>query len=162
MSFSDVVLRELKVELESMRKRRESIDVRINAIELLLAGGQAGRPAAVTAPEPSRRQTFHMLRPGRPRRGSLRVRILQLLDTAALTGREVAAQLESERFRVGGKATLRDRVTHELSRLRRHGILRRDPAGQYSSARTPAAVAQASNDSLAPVDIGQPVSAESV
>jgi len=75
----------------------------------------------------------------RAKRGSLRTRLIALLSqSSGMRAREVFERLNGEQFHVGGKASLRERVSHELSRLHRLGVLNKNGSGGYILASRPA------------------------
>ena len=148
MPLSQQVLRELKVELASLRQRQDDIGARIKGIEVLLNAEGTARavpPVAVSDPD---RTSSRVLSRIRPRRGVLRARLIQMLRSSALTGTQLAGRLEAEGLRVGGKASLRTRVSHELSRLRRLGVLRKDESGQFQLAAESPSVQVAVQDAF--------------
>lgn len=134
MALSRNLVKELNGELESLRQRREALDSCIQGIETLLAHASPGPPRAA-APQSLQERPRPVLPRQRPRRGSLRRRIIALLtESGGMRGRELSLRLDAERFRVGGKASLRERVTHELSRLQRLGVLKKSSSGRYELA----------------------------
>lgn len=139
MPLSRAALRELTTELASLRERRQAIDTAIQGIEVLLTdpSNEQATPEPLNA-APSRPGRTRPIR----RRGSLRMKVLGLLDrSTGLTSAQVTGRLEADGFRVSGRASLRERVSHELARLRRRGVLKKNDAGQYQVAERPASVA---------------------
>ena len=123
MALSARVVRELQQELKDLKAVRDSAAARIGALEVILKRGR------IHDTEPS---------PGKDRdssRPSLRASVLKTLEGSRCTAADVARRLEAEGFRVGGSTTLRERVAHEMSRLRRKGVLRRVRSGEYELAR---------------------------
>lgn len=132
MALSEQTLHELSNELLELRRRKDAIDVAIKGIEVVLET----RPRKDKKSQPSRTAPVDEGRPGsRPKpviRGALRQRLIALLtESDGLRCGEIVSLLNAEPFLIGGKELFRDRVSHELSRLRRLGVLRRSPSGRY-------------------------------
>jgi DNA-binding transcriptional ArsR family regulator len=127
MSFTATAIKELKQELASLQTSRANVDARMKAIEILLSNNGA-KPSTNGAKPISR------VAPALPksRVGSLRSIVLKELRQAspANTG-DLTKRLETQGVRVGGVTSLHERISHELSRLRRDGIVRRDRKGGY-------------------------------
>ena len=125
MAFSARVVRELQQELKELRAVRDGAVARIGALEVILKRGRArGSLDPVSGSEQA------VPRP------SLRASVLKTLERTRSTAADVARHLEAEGFRVGGSTTLRERVAHEMSRLRRKGVIRRIRTGEYELARS--------------------------
>jgi hypothetical protein len=117
MPLSQQVIRELRQELSELREQRVSIDSRIQGIQLILGGGN-GAPRRMTGEADAST--------GAPVvRGSLRQRLVDVLRDTPADVVSITKLLEGEGFVVGGATSLRQRVSHELSRLRRLGVVRR-------------------------------------
>lgn len=102
------------------------LDAKIQAIELLLAN--EGLP-----PAHSRESVKSGPSTNSGQKTSLRLSVLRALEASPrVTAAEVARQLQDEGFRVGGATSLRTRIAHELSRLRRKGVLRKYRNGRYA------------------------------
>jgi hypothetical protein len=136
MAFSTNVVMELRRELELLRNHRSEADAGIEAIELLLANER------VNPRGPVARSRAHVSEPGRDaaaskrslrHTSSLRVNVLKTLERVSKgTVADLTTHLHAEGVRVGGATSLRERVAHELSRLRRKGMVRRYRNGQYT------------------------------
>ena len=134
MALSESVLNELERELVELRRRRLQIDSAIKGLKGVLAAGRQRDPShdrasgAVVADRAMPRMG------GAGRQVSLRARIIEIIGTAARPDRAlVVEQLRQEGFRVSGATSLPIRVSHELSRLRRAGALRKDRNGLVDS-----------------------------
>ena len=129
MSFSGRVLKELQKELQDLRKTRDVVVARIDALEVLLVQRRGSVAPRVDVND--------VANASRVKVGSLRSNILRILEQVPAAGAtDVTRQLEAEGFRVGGSTTLRERVAHELSRLRRKGVIQRTPLGSYERSGT--------------------------
>ena len=111
MAFSPTVIKELRRELTVLERERLRAEARVRAIRMILAIRQ----------EPTREPP------------ALRRRILSLLQHTAggSTPAGLTRRLEQSGVQVGGTTPLRERVAHELSRMRRVGIVQRTPQGRY-------------------------------
>jgi DNA-binding transcriptional ArsR family regulator len=158
MPLSSNTLRELHDELLELQQRRDLLDRQIKGIELILGHEQGDRvdrgqldPGETDATGSS---------DAAPQKGrSLRRRVLELLGQTTLGARanEIARQLEADNFHVGGATSLQARVSHELARLRRMGLVRRRRSKKYALARhetaaNAAASPQPGDDVLKEVD----------
>jgi hypothetical protein len=131
MGLSVSALNELRRELAELRRTRETLDSRIQGIELIVsserAQAQRSGDAVPVAPATSR--------PRQSKGGSqvsLRTRVLETLRRVpGSNSAEVVQLLEGEGFRVSGVTSLRNRVSHEISRLGRLGMVRRERDGLY-------------------------------
>ncbi len=129
MALSERVLSELERELVELRRRRLQIDSAIRGLKGVLAtersrgtGHSASGVGVADRPLPKLG--------GAGRQVSLRARILEIVSAATRPDRAtVVEQLRQEGFRVSGATSLPIRVSHELSRLRRAGALRKDRSG---------------------------------
>ena len=129
MSFSGRVLKELQKELQHLRKTRDVVVARIDALEVLLVQCRGSVAPGVHVND--------VANASRVKVGSLRSNILRILEQVPTAGAtDVTRQLEAEGFRVGGSTTLRERVAHELSRLRRKGVIQRTRLGLYERSGT--------------------------
>ena len=129
MSFSGRVLKELQKELQDLRKTRDVVVARIDALEVLLVQRRGSVAPRVNVND--------VANASRVKVGSLRSNILRILEQVPTAGAtDVTRQLEAEGFRVGGSTTLRERVAHELSRLRRKGVIQRTRLGLYERSGT--------------------------
>ena len=131
MGLSQAALRELRSELANLKRYRGELEAQVHGIEMILARRSARSAAPAHAPETE----LALARPG-DSKGSLRSRITGLLQqTSGLRTSELAERLHQEGFRVGGATSLRERVSHELSRLRSLKLVRRRRGGRYTLAR---------------------------
>jgi hypothetical protein len=143
MRLSQQTLRELRDSLSDLRRQRELIDERMNAIEQLVAAvrPENARGKSSALPDAKEMQA--------PPRGSLRHYLLEALRaTPGSNAREIANRLSQDGFRVGGVTSLRQRVSHELARLRRLGVLRRARNQRYSVKQRPGATGSAADGTL--------------
>ena len=141
MALSRSALEELRRELVEVRHTRDALDARIQGIELILAAEQAGsaglrsggdgfdaqaRGTRVTVP--ANRSAV-----GRRReKGSFRRMVLDALQKAPGSKcADLARLIEDEGFRIAGSTSLRNRISHEIYRLRRLGVVRRERGGLY-------------------------------
>ena len=130
MPLSKRVVRELHRELKNLQSIRDGALARIGALEILLTEAKA-----VEGRERVSRMDGRVpdSRGGRP---SLRARVLTILEeVSSSSAGDMARRLEATGFEVGGSTTLRERVAHELSRLRRKGVVQRARDGHYEIAR---------------------------
>lgn len=134
MGFSSGVAKELRREHQLLKDERAKMEARIQAIEFLLSG-EATRLArsrdstgnAAAGNGATRRRTPNA------KQTSLRVSVLQALkESPRVTAADVTRRLEEQGIRVGGATSFRERITHELSRLRRKGVLRKYRNGRYA------------------------------
>ena len=127
MALTTKAMKELREELECLKADRAAVEARISALECILESGaetrtvvgSVARQGSLSAAAVSRRP---------PLRGSI-LRTLQLLSKA--TPAELTRRLQEDGLQVGGSTSLRERVWHELSRLRRTGFVRRTRGGHY-------------------------------
>ena len=133
MALSVQVTRELRKELASLEASRAAVDAKIRALHSVLADGRRSAASEllthVTSSEPAKRES------ARFRRTPLRATVLAALHRLSQgTAADVLANLQARGIKVGGSTTLRERVSHELSRLRRKGVVRRAANGCYEIA----------------------------
>ena len=141
MRFSPSVMRELQEELRQLKTIRDGAIARIGALELILKRG--GESSLI----PPLRIDHTTTRP------SLRANVLRILEVTRSSAADVARQLEADGFRVGGSTTLRERVAHEMSRLRRKGAIRRTRNGEYELARSSDKTEDPTGDPLSSKDV---------
>ena len=137
MGLSRMTLRELRSELAKLQRLRSEVDVQIHALELFLSPRAAGNGDARRDGRPKTSPVeLVMLAPRRfGVNGSLRSRITQMLQQApGLKTSELADRLFQDGFQVGGATSLRERVSHEVSRLKRLRLVRRGRGGRYTLA----------------------------
>lgn len=136
MALSKSAVNELRRELADLGERRNQIDSAICGIKAILSAAGVAVPEARSGAPGSR--AGGAAAPGLAGSGRqvpLRTRIIEIIGSATRASRAtVVEQLRSEGFRVGGATSLPVRVSHELSRLRRTGILRRDRNGMFTVA----------------------------
>ena len=137
MGLSRMTLRELRSELAKLQRIRSEVDVQIQALELFLSP-RAGINGEVRKDPRPRTSPVELVMVA-PRRfgtnGSLRSRITDLLQQApGLKTSELADRLLQDGFQVGGATSLRERVSHEVSRLKRLRLVRRGRGGRYTLA----------------------------
>lgn len=134
MGLTQRTLRELRAELVNLQRHRGAIDEQIQGIELILSARSGDTAAARTnvRTDGSGVALVAVGRQKRATRGSLRKELTEMLrGTPGLKAAELADRLHREGFRIGGATGLRERVSHELSRLRRLNIVQRRPGGRY-------------------------------
>ena len=137
MALSKRVLRELHQELKQLQNVRDGAIARIGALEALLSGGDS--PLGRDRMSRLKEQRVSGSRGPQP---SLRASVIKTLEeVSSSTASDMARHLEATGFKVGGATTLRERVAHELSRLRRKGVVRRGRNGHYELAGHPIASA---------------------
>jgi hypothetical protein len=113
---------------------RATVDARIQSIELILSaerGGRRGTEAAsmVAAGADSDAGSE---RAGRTQT-SLRKKVLETIRRVpGSKSSEIAQMIQDDGFRIGGATSLRNRVSHEISQLRKQGAVRRDVDGFYA------------------------------
>ena len=149
MALSQRVLKELQKELKDLQSVQDAAGARIAALEMVLVNEAALKGRL--------RLSASKLRPGGEQRGmSLRAHVLKALgELPNRTPMDVTSHLEQIGFRVGGSTTLRERVAHEMSRLRRKGVIRRTgrqyelttvmPTGIETAGRSPSQELRALN-----------------
>ena len=133
MALSQRVINELYKELAKLQALQDSAGAKIQALEAVLAEHTAGSSTRL-------QRALSAGRAGRVPGLSLRANVLKTLQTqGSSAAADVYRHLENQGVRVGGTTTLRERVAHELSRLRRQGVVRRGRDGKYELP-TPAGV----------------------
>ena len=127
MALTPKAMKELRAELECLKVDRAAVEARISALQCILESAAESRTVAGSvAPSGSLSAATVSRRP--PLRGSI-LRTLQLMSKA--TPAELTRRLQQDGLQVGGSTSLRERVWHELSRLRRMGFVRRTRGGHY-------------------------------
>ena len=154
MGLSHGALNELRRELGHLRQARADIEARLQGIELILSAEpdtRTGSPGAVSARHSD--ATNHAVpQQGPHKQISLRKKVLEILRRApGSKSSDVAQMIQADGFRIGGVTSLRNRVSHEISQLRKHGLVRRDRSGLYVvSAKVPGSASEgAENRSVA-------------
>ena len=142
MPLSKNVRRELQRELQEARASRDHAIARMRALEAILGDSYLDREPELTV----RVRSVEAVKVAQP---SLRAAVLKRLEDGSSVAIDVARHLESQGFRVGGTTSLRERVAHELSRLRRKGVVRRNRNGQYELLRR----------ELSPLEVGSEATA---
>jgi hypothetical protein len=141
------VLHELEHELSELYQRRAQIDVAIGGIKGILAAQRPNghRVSVDSAPVRQRRgKSAVPTTGGAGRQVSLRTRIIEIINSTTRPNRAaVVQQLQQEGFQVSGATSLPIRVSHELSRLRRMGVLRKDRSGMLTVLANPRPAATA-------------------
>ena len=133
MALSITAINELRQELKSQQASRMAVEARIGALQCILESGDVGLTAAGKA-RPRRLVSTTDTAPPRPSLRANILRTLQQLSTA--TPAELTARLQQDGVQVGGATSLRERVWHELSRLRRNDFIRRTRGGRYQVRQT--------------------------
>ena len=142
MKFSQTVMKELNHELASLRAHRQEIDRLIEGIEAVLSLNAKGTVLLeIRESRGTRRTRRSMVTPAlgsiAPTNGSLRHKLTETLTSMpGSSADQLVRQLERDGFRVGGTTPLGARVSHELSRLRRLRLVRRN-RGRWYSVATP-------------------------
>jgi hypothetical protein len=139
MALSRSALDELRRELADVRHARDLLDARIQGLELILAADQAGGTThngeELDLPVRALRPPTTVRRNGVGRRrekGSFRRMVLDALQKApGSKSADLARLIEDEGFRISGSTSLRNRISHEIYRLRRLGVVRRERGGLY-------------------------------
>jgi hypothetical protein len=121
MAFSQAVIRELQGELARLQRDREKLEQHMNSLQAVLAGITNG----TNGHDVQRPNTVVSDRVRNP--VSLRATILEILRgvPAGANTSEIAELLVQRQFQIGGSTSLRERITHELRRLRLSGIVRK-------------------------------------
>lgn len=138
MPFSENTTRELRHELVDLKRTRATLDARIIAIQAVLAFDERGHRTRAKLPPLQQLKKFQANQ-GSGRRGRarakkvpLRVTVSAVLErTPGLRASEVAAALRDAGLSLGGKSTLYARVSRELYRLTKKGVLQRNESGGY-------------------------------
>ena len=147
MALSRTALEELRRELADVRQRRALLDSRIQGLELILSAEQQSGGASLIAESPdvdarSLRIAAQPKRASSARRrekGSFRKMVLDALQKAPGSKcADLARLIEDEGFQIAGVTSLRNRISHEIYRLRRLGVVRRERGGLYVVAPTKA------------------------
>ena len=126
MALNTTVMRELQRELEGLKSYRTNVEARIDALQCILESG------AVSLTNGKARSRGVLSADTPTHRPSLRANILRTLQQMAkATPSELTGRLQQDGVQVGGSTSLRERVWHELSRLRRRGFVRRTRGGHY-------------------------------
>jgi hypothetical protein len=138
MALSYGVLNELKRELEHLRRVRGTIDARIQGLELIVSVAQpAGHDdLASLGIELSHDARLDALAPSSSgvalNQASLRTKVLEAIaQRPGATSADVSQAIANDGFLVSGVTTLRNRVSHEISRLKRLGKIRKERNGLY-------------------------------
>jgi hypothetical protein len=137
MALSRGALDELRRELAAVRRSRATIDARIQGLELILAAERSSAAEGVESSRRSARIRIPSPSKGRPvgrrrEKGSFRKMVLDALQKAPGSKcADLARLIEDEGVRIDGATSLRDRISHEIYRLRRLGAVRKDRGGLY-------------------------------
>jgi hypothetical protein len=138
MALSRSALDELRRELADVRQKRGILDARIQGLELILSAeqttaGVVGEDGQDALPRNLRGTTQAKRAPGRRReKGSFRRMVMDALQKAPGSKcADLARVIEEEGFRIAGSTSLRNRISHEIYRLRRLGVVRRERGGLY-------------------------------
>lgn len=127
MALSPAVVQELTSELDSLERKKQDIDERIHAINLILRKSPTPRRApTLQFEEPSRYTTTS----SEGLRGVLR----GVLAKGALTPGDAIRAVRDVGFATSGKTPLETRVYNELGRMKKDGQVRRDSEGRYALA----------------------------
>jgi hypothetical protein len=120
-----------------VRRKRSLLDAHIQGLEIILAAEQPDGPAPIGEGADGR-TTGHSRtdsrRPAAKRRekGSFRRTVIDALQKVPGSKcADLARVIEEEGFRIAGVTSLRNRVSHEIYRLRRLGVVRRERGGLY-------------------------------
>lgn len=144
MALSQSVLNELHRELTELRRRRGQIDATIRGLKGILSAERKASDRDERTPQVRGSKSPSPRLGGAGRQVSLRTRVLEIIGAATRPNRTlVVEQLQQEGFQVSGATSLPIRVSHELSRLRRMGVLRRDRNGTFTVPAKPREVAAA-------------------
>jgi hypothetical protein len=148
MALSRSALEELRRELAEVRRKRSVLDAHIQGLEIILAAEQSdgrarvGESADAEIASLAGAQARHRQPAKRREKGSFRRTVLDALQKAPGSKcAELARVIEQEGFRIAGVTSLRNRISHEIYRLRRLGVVRRERSGLYVVA-APAAPAE--------------------
>ena len=129
MALNTTVLRELRRELECLKADRATVDARIDALTRILESSEVYSPPGPKSRRGGSRASTPAAASARP---SLRASILGALKhLPKATPAELTRHLQEIGVQVGGATSLRERVWHELSRLRKRGFVRRTRRGYY-------------------------------
>ena len=132
MGLSTTAMKELRDELERQKAYRTVVEARIGALQCILDSGEVAL-AAEGKVRPRSSFSTDSVSP----RPSLRANILRTLQQLSkATPAELTARLRQDGVQVGGATSLRERVWHELSRLRRNDFIRRTRGGRYQLRQT--------------------------
>jgi hypothetical protein len=137
MALSRNALDELRRELAEVRQRRTILDAHIQGLELVLSAEQnSGRLAdSLDSDARSLRFATQPKRSSVTRRrekGSFRKTVLDALQKAPGSKcADLVRLIEDEGFQINGSTSLRNRISHEIYRLRRLGVVRRERGGLY-------------------------------
>jgi hypothetical protein len=151
MALSRSALDELRRELAEVRHARDLLDARIQGLELILAAERGGGGVRNGEDPDVQGRGFRtaaaVRRNGVGRRrekGSFRRMVLDALQKAPGSKcADLARLIEDEGFRISGSTSLRNRISHEIYRLRRLGVVRRERGGLYVVTPTTADAEQA-------------------
>jgi hypothetical protein len=138
MALSYAVLNELKRELEHLRRVRGTIDGRIQGLELIVSGAQPAErddlaSLGVDLSRDGRLDSTTSTASGAVlHQVSLRTKVLEAItERPGATSTDVSQAIAGDGFLVSGVTTLRNRVSHEISRLKRLGKIRKERNGLY-------------------------------
>lgn len=152
MALSRSALEELRRELAEVRRKRSVLDAHIQGLEIILAAEQSDGRARVGESADARIASLSGATRQRPpakrrEKGSFRRTVLDALQKAPGSKcAELARVIEQEGFRIAGVTSLRNRISHEIYRLRRLGVVRRERGGLYVVAGPAAPAEQRSPD----------------
>jgi hypothetical protein len=130
MPLSPAVVKELTAEFETLVRRRQDLEERMNAIQLLLRRVTGARRLQ-TIPEVQMTITD---RPGSG--GGLRDAIRSALEHGPLAPGQVIHVLKDRNFTMGGKTPFDTRVYNELGRMKKDGLVKRNASGGYALANS--------------------------
>lgn len=156
MAFTNGVVEELRREHRLVQQHRTEMDARIQAIEVLLAK----EAVSETSLQPPVRHTSVPRPRSHAKYTSLRLHVLRALEhMPSTTAVDLTQRLQGEGVRVGGATSLRERIAHELSRLKRKGVLRKYRNGRYALRRvngsvpSPAVADNGATDNAVPAQV---------
>jgi hypothetical protein len=125
MPLGPSAVRELDAELQSLERKRQDIDERIAAIQLVLKRTPAAKRGQSVPPRGVAQLND----------GGLRAALRKLLSKGPMAPGQVIKALIEGGYEAPGKTPLPVRVYNELGRMRRDGQVRdRDSEGRYALA----------------------------
>jgi hypothetical protein len=123
MALRPSTLKDLTTEYEALKRQRQEIDARMNAI-LLIIRKRRTQPWPISLSDESVQSP--------PSSSGLRAMLRATLVRGAMTPRDVIKAIRENGFKATGKTSIEMRVYNELARMKRDGLTRKDSEGRYT------------------------------
>lgn len=123
MSLRPSTLKDLSTEYQTLKRARQEIDERMNAIQLIIRKHRT-----------QRRPIIHADEPVQPEHSGLRAALRAALARGSISPRDAIKVVRENGFKATGKTSIEMRVYNELARMKKEGIARKDSEGRYALA----------------------------